>query len=496
MLNIINNKYIKIFIITLLIFSFSLNFIAIPKSQASATLVAYGGVKFAEFMMILAATGIVMKDITDGKEIFDDLMSKPSVKGRYQQEPDDDKWGLKEFLKTGIVTSALSFFTEAVIDHFNSNTKFDEQDYTSPSYGKLVKKINLTSDSVTSSPKEYKVNNNLSYSYRFTLSLDSPQYRYVHRLSRFPYDLIYNDYIFYYSPYKKAGTFFNKYPIQSELVTFKKEFGSYYELYTMFRYFDDDPNLIDSSDVRIDRSYYDKPISKSKYNIKVGSSFANLTPSENNKKLEIGHITDRLDNLEKITRANGEVEYRTSETIDQIYGKIIDLSTQQNIKETSAPYTIVEKEGQTIIKYDRPPNPNPDPSPNPNPDPSPDSSFFTKLGDTLVSIIVPPPNYFETKIGELENNFTGKLLIGADNNVLKSIASFIPKPLPTLYVKNAKIIDPHLINSKNELIKSWLRGLLWIYVILYNMDKAYFLVRGTGFIDRKSLNEAMKKKGE
>lgn len=101
----------------------------------------------------------------------------------------------------------------------------------------------------------------------------------------------------------------------------------------------------------------------------------------------------------------------------------------------------------------------------------------------LLNLFVLPEGYFQTKLDLMETNLSSRVnndsVIAFFNN-LKNISA---KPIPDLEYQGSIILKSDYANNIASTLKSWIRFVMWVYMALFGMNKAYMLIRGGNAID-------------
>lgn len=112
--------------------------------------------------------------------------------------------------------------------------------------------------------------------------------------------------------------------------------------------------------------------------------------------------------------------------------------------------------------------------------------FFEALKETFLSIFVPSEDYFENKNNELSealnSHFEYSELINPFTT-FKNMTNSTPENITCeLYGQTFTIIDWKYIVNVRPTIYFWVRGFFYPFLLLFNFNQLYKLIRGTSLV--------------
>lgn len=109
-------------------------------------------------------------------------------------------------------------------------------------------------------------------------------------------------------------------------------------------------------------------------------------------------------------------------------------------------------------------------------------SFFKFLGDLLHDLFVPDDDYFSKNFDKLNKEIEGKMNIDDYKNAINALTrpsrSGFTDLKANLYGKEVTIIPFSYVNQYLDDIQNWCRGFFFIFIVLYNVNFFYKLIRG------------------
>jgi len=107
-------------------------------------------------------------------------------------------------------------------------------------------------------------------------------------------------------------------------------------------------------------------------------------------------------------------------------------------------------------------------------------NFILKLA------FVPSDGFLSSKLDEIKTSLGEKLNYDSYLNLLSAFNGISSAGLTDVEVdimgSHAKIIDFSFLRSALSTIQDWARGFFYIFLIMYNIDSLYYLIRGSHII--------------
>lgn len=114
-------------------------------------------------------------------------------------------------------------------------------------------------------------------------------------------------------------------------------------------------------------------------------------------------------------------------------------------------------------------------------------SFFKFLGDLFHDLFVPSDSYFEKETGKLQTQIESKVGTEEYTNALNSLTRASRSGLQDIKVNlwgvTVTLIPFSLINPYISTIQDWTRGFMFVFIVLWQINNMYKLVRGTSLIN-------------
>ncbi len=112
------------------------------------------------------------------------------------------------------------------------------------------------------------------------------------------------------------------------------------------------------------------------------------------------------------------------------------------------------------------------------------ADFPTMLGDLLKLIYIPSEDFFSNQFDLIKSALQNKLSVDSFTGVMDSIKSASAGEMPNIEVTimghTATIINFDYFRNVKSTINSWIRGFMFVLLILYNYNMVYTIVRGGG----------------
>lgn len=114
-------------------------------------------------------------------------------------------------------------------------------------------------------------------------------------------------------------------------------------------------------------------------------------------------------------------------------------------------------------------------------------SFFSFLGNLLKDLFVPEDTYFKNNTNSLNVELKAKLGTEEYTNTLNSLTRVSRSGLndikANLFGLELTIVPLSLITPIIPTIQNWTRGFMFVFIILWQVNNVYKLIRGTSFIN-------------
>lgn len=114
-------------------------------------------------------------------------------------------------------------------------------------------------------------------------------------------------------------------------------------------------------------------------------------------------------------------------------------------------------------------------------------SFFKFLGDLLHDLFVPGSDYFEKETGKLQSQIEAKVGTEEYTNALNSLTRASRSGLSDIKVNlwgiTVTLVPFSIINPYISTIQNWTRGFMFVFIVLWQINNMYKLVRGTSLIN-------------
>lgn len=110
------------------------------------------------------------------------------------------------------------------------------------------------------------------------------------------------------------------------------------------------------------------------------------------------------------------------------------------------------------------------------------SSLLDGLGKLLKSLFVPSDDYFNKKFDGLNGQLEGHVDVSTYKNIMdtfgrvKSVRS-IPNITVDLWGQTLTIVDFSYIQSQQATINNWVRGFMFIFLVIFNINHVYKIIR-------------------
>jgi len=116
----------------------------------------------------------------------------------------------------------------------------------------------------------------------------------------------------------------------------------------------------------------------------------------------------------------------------------------------------------------------------------------TAILDGIKDFFVPSDNYFSDKFEDLRTTLSDKLAIDSLTALFTSLDSVNSDGFNDINISimgtNATILDADPINQNIETIRNWVRGFVFFFLVLYNINQVLKLIRGTDYIGAGGTN--------
>lgn len=117
-------------------------------------------------------------------------------------------------------------------------------------------------------------------------------------------------------------------------------------------------------------------------------------------------------------------------------------------------------------------------------------SFFKFLGDLLHDLFVPSDDYFESETNKLQSQIESKVGTEDYTNVLNSLTRASRTGLQDIKVDlwgiSVTLVPFSMITPYISTIQDWTRGFMFVFIVLWQINNMYKLIRGTSLITLKS----------
>lgn len=114
-------------------------------------------------------------------------------------------------------------------------------------------------------------------------------------------------------------------------------------------------------------------------------------------------------------------------------------------------------------------------------------SFFKFLGDLFHDLFVPSDDYFSSETGKLQKQIEGKVGTEEYTNALNSLTRASKSGLQDIKVNlwgiTVTLVPFSLITPYIATIQNWTRGFMFSFIILWQINNVYKLIRGTSLIN-------------
>jgi phage-related protein len=110
------------------------------------------------------------------------------------------------------------------------------------------------------------------------------------------------------------------------------------------------------------------------------------------------------------------------------------------------------------------------------------SSLLDGLGKLLKTLFVPSDDYFNKKFDGLNGQLEGHVDVSTYKNIMdtfgrvKSVRS-IPNITVDLWGQTLTIVDFSYIQSQQATINNWVRGFMFIFLVIFNINHVYKIIR-------------------
>ena len=123
------------------------------------------------------------------------------------------------------------------------------------------------------------------------------------------------------------------------------------------------------------------------------------------------------------------------------------------------------------------------------------TNFFENFKEFLITIFVPEDDYFSNQFDEIKNNFGNKF--GDIENPIDRIKNIGSENIEdiegNIKIGNVsvegKIIDFSYLSDNIFVFQDIIRGFVWVFLALFNINKIYFLIRGEKIFNSSSGGE-------
>lgn len=113
-------------------------------------------------------------------------------------------------------------------------------------------------------------------------------------------------------------------------------------------------------------------------------------------------------------------------------------------------------------------------------------SFFKFLGDLLHDLFVPGNDYFESETNKLQTKIESKVGTEEYTNALNSLTKASRVGLEDIKVNlwgiTVTLVPFSMITPYIGTIQNWTRGFMFVFIVLWQINNMYKLVRGTSLI--------------
>ena len=109
-------------------------------------------------------------------------------------------------------------------------------------------------------------------------------------------------------------------------------------------------------------------------------------------------------------------------------------------------------------------------------------NWIYQLMQSIANLFIISDGYLVDKLGGLRTSLESKFDHTGWLGLLSGLGDISPEGIPDLEYKGSIILDGDIPNSIATNIKAWLRGILWILIVLYNLNQLYKLIRGTDYV--------------
>lgn len=110
------------------------------------------------------------------------------------------------------------------------------------------------------------------------------------------------------------------------------------------------------------------------------------------------------------------------------------------------------------------------------------SSLLDGLGKLLKTLFVPSEDYFSTKFDGLNSDLKGHVDVSTYQDIMTSLTRVksvrsIPNITVDLWGQTLTIVDFGYIQSQQATINNWVRGFMFIFLVIFNINHVYKLIR-------------------
>lgn len=124
------------------------------------------------------------------------------------------------------------------------------------------------------------------------------------------------------------------------------------------------------------------------------------------------------------------------------------------------------------------------------------------IGNLLRELFIPSPDFFSNQFNGLRTTLNNRLSITAYENLLADIQSVTAGQMPRISAnipllnREITFVDFRWIENAKPYYFPWVRGAMFILLILYNYNMVYKLIRGTDLVSASNTINHMRGGGK